>query len=193
MLFRPERYAPKLEIKRDYATLLKGIEQKLTKGDWAVINAFLGEYDLRVETAGLNEASVHEILAHLTWSHQLHASRPDREGWIRILEFDNADAPYRYLELLEEGQEAMAKARSSPTRPWSVTVTPYDGIEGEAAIRRVIAPVGAHASAVEHQSVWVVRGKRLVVVNVRGFRPGLRIDWTLNEVYARLDALEEAK
>ena len=81
----------------------------------------------------------------------------------------------------------MAKARSVRGTQWSVTVSPYDAISGDAAVRRVIAPVGAHASSVETQSVWVVRGQRLVVVNVSGFRPGLRMDWTLEEVYRRLE------
>ena len=96
-----------------------------------------------------------------------------------------------YLELLEKGQDAMAKARSAGGKKWSVSVVPYDVISGDASVRRVIAPVGAHSSAVETQSVWVVRGNRLVVVNVSGFRPGLRMDWTLEEVYRRLENLND--
>ena len=83
-------------------------------------------------------------------------------------------------------QEQLAAAISTEARPVDVTVTPYAEIEGDAVIRRVIAPRGAHRSAHEQQSVWVVRGHTMVVVNVQGFKPGLRMDRALQEVFRRL-------
>ena len=190
MLFRPETYAPEYALNDQYAEVLTGVEQKLTKGEWAVVNSHLGEYTLRTDTAGLDEKSVNEVLAHLVNAHRIEAIRDDRKADIRILDFDEVEAPKRYLDLLIAGQEAMANARSSPARKWTVTVKPYDAISGDAVVRRVIAPVGAHASAIETQSVWVLRGKRLVVVNVYGFRPGLRMNWALEEVFTRLDSIQ---
>ena len=186
VLFRPELYGSGHVVDLKYAGVLNGVEQKLTKGDWAVIHSYLGEFALRVDMAGLEESAVSEVLAHIVSSYQMAASRSDRRASVRVIDFDASAPAQAYLDLLEKGQEAMAKARSTRGVKWSVTVTPYDAISGDAAVRRVIAPVGAHASAVETQSVWVVRGNRLVVVNVSGFRPGLRMDWTLEEVYQRL-------
>jgi hypothetical protein len=156
-----------------------------------VINSHLGEYALRMDTAGLDFERVGNVLSHVQNSHRLQAYRPGREAEVRILDFDSSEPAEAYLKLLEEGQEDMAKARSAYGLEWSVTVTPYGAIKGDAAIRRVIAPVGPHSSSIEVQSVWVVRGARLVVVNVTGFRPGLRMDWALEEVYRRLDTLTQ--
>jgi len=192
MLYRFDQYSPSYPVPSKYIQTLKGIEQWLTKGDWAVINAHLGEYFLRKDTAGLDEDKIGAILAHLEGAHQIHALRRDREAEIRVLDFDNASAPYEYIQLLQAGQEKIAAAKSAASGvPWVVDVTPYEAIQGDAVVRRVVAPKGAHASRTESQSVWVVRGKRLVVVNVSGFRPGLRMDWALEEVYKRMDALSE--
>jgi len=189
MLFRMDTYSPEYTINPQYVTVLKGVEQKLTKGDWAVINSHLGELTLRADTAGLDPKSVDTALGHVKHAHRLQAIRPDRQVDVRILDFDEPAAPLAYLDLLRDGQTAMAAARSAGSQKWTVVVSPYDAIPADAAVRRVIAPVRAHASAVESQSVWVLRGTRLVVVNVQGFRPGLRMDWALEEVFKRLESI----
>ena len=188
MLWSPADYAPTIQAPRDYASLLRGIETVLTRGDWTVINSHLGEMSLRRESLGIEKVALADVLSHIAWGHELVAHRPGREARVRILEFDQPEAPYRYIELLSSSQEEMAAALSQAGQPWSVTVTPYDAVEGDAVIRRVTAPEGPHPSSMERQSVWVVRDKRLVVVDVEGFRPGLRMNWALEKIYERLDA-----
>jgi hypothetical protein len=191
MIFRPDTYAPTATPPPPWGEALAGVEQKLTRGDWAVVAGPVGEYDLRGDMAGMDADAVNDILGHLVVAQQRDLAMPNRAGQIRILEFDEADAPYQYIKLLEEGQQAMADAMSTPDHEWSVEVVPYDTIEGDAVIRRVVAPVRAHSSLTESQSVWVVRGQRLVVVHAQRFRPGLRMDHTLEEVFARLEAAEK--
>lgn len=186
MIFRPETYAPAVPSTPSWGEALAGVEQKLTRGDWAVVAGPVGEYDLRDDVAGLDPDEVGDILSHLVHGHQRDLAMPDREAHIRILDFDSPAAPYHWLELLSKGQDALAAALSTPGNAWSVQVVPYDTIEGDAVIRRIVAPQAPHASALETDSVWVVRGTRLVVVQAQRFRPGLRMDWTLEEVFARL-------
>lgn len=186
MIFRPETWSGAVHERPAWGARLDGVEQKLTKGDWAVVAGPVGEYDLRADVAGLPDPEVDAILEHLVHAHQQDLAMPDRQAHIRVLDFDEPSAPYRYIELLARGQESMAAALSRSGEAWTVTVVPYEAIQGDAVVRRVVAPKAPHPSRLETQSVWVVRGTRLVVVQVQRFRPGLRMDWTLEEVFARL-------
>jgi hypothetical protein len=192
MIFRPETYRASVQAPRDYGDLLLGVEQKLTKGEWMRANGPIGELSLREATVGLDEQRIRDTLDSLVWGHELALQRGDRSASVQVLEFADADAPHQFLELLADGQQAAAEAMSSPMQRWVVQVRPYDGVQGDAVVRRVLQPAEPHPSSEETDSVWVARGTRLVAVRAVGFRPGLRMDWTLEEVFRRLDRSESA-
>ena len=74
-------------------------------------------------------------------------------------------------------------------REWSVEVRPYDRVDGDAVIWRVVGPntaSGAREAKEEEQALWVVRGTRLVVISVSGFRPGNRLDKAVDQLFDQL-------
>ena len=69
-----------------------------------------------------------------------------------------------------------------------MTTEPFDQVAGDVAARRNSAVVGLSGTRLERYSAWVVRGNTLVVVLTEDFRPGLRLGWAIDAVFARLDA-----
>ena len=207
MLFRPERYAPDLVPEVDLAGQLSGIEQTLTRADWVPADTLLGEGRLRKETLGLDAARVEAVLGSIRWGHERQvffegdAGVSPRRGNVSVIGFADGDAPKDLIALLSDALAVQADARSDlesraasampgfQARKWSVTTTPYDKIQGEAVLLRVVGPVsesGARLSAEEEQALFVVRGRVLVTVSVAGFRPGNRLDKTIEEVFRRI-------
>lgn len=207
MLFRPERYAPDVEVPVDLAGVLRGVDQELTKVSWVAVDTHVGEGPLRKETQGLDAERVDRTLDGIAWGHermlyhQGGGGAGQRRAWVQVLRFDTPEAARELVELLSDGLEAQAAARTAMeadaaahvpgvvARTWSVDVVPYDGIEGDAVIRRVVGPVndsGARLARNEEQALWVVRGETLVVVRVAGFRPGNRLARAVTAVFENL-------
>lgn len=190
-IYRPERWGTPLpEPAIDYAAVLRGLEQEMTTGPWAVGNSRLGELVLRGEAVTADaEAELDEILGHLRWAQVLSAERPDRQIEIRILEFDGPESVQAWLALLRRQQDAVTSAQAELYGlPVDVKWTALDGVAGdESALRtqRIPQPGGRWKESV---SAHVVRGSTCVVVTALDFRPGLRLGNTVNAVFARLDA-----
>jgi len=207
MLFRPERYAARLARPRDLAGVLTGVEQSLTRTTWMVADTHLGEATLREELVGLDAERVDRTLAGIDQGHELRLSHAGdarygpRSASILVVRFTTAQAGREVVDLLSDGLEAQAEARTAQearlaemipggtARRWVVESRPYDRIEGDAVIRRVVGPVsdsGARLSREESQALWVVRGEQLVMVRVSGFRPGNRLDKAVDQIFERL-------
>lgn len=211
MLFRPERYAPDLDVPSEIVAALVGVEQKLSKVEWVVANTNLGEAPLRRETLGLDQARVERVLGAIRAGYERRAyysggSASPRNASLQVIDFDTPEAAVELVELMGAGLESQAAARTEmeaelaktqPIRPrtWSVEVVPYERVDGDAVIRRIVGPnsaSGARVSREEEQALWVVRGTRLVVVSVSGFRPGNRLDSAVDQLFAQLDAASDA-
>jgi hypothetical protein len=193
-LFRPDHWpAARTPPSVDYAAVLRTTDQVLTKTDWVVGISVLGEFDLRGEAViGGNEPALDEILAHLRQSWALDATRPDRQGEIRILEFDDASWPAKYLDALREQQTADAALLAQAIeREVEVTYTPFTQVPADSATLRSSRVLGVGGVSTERHAAWVVRESTLVVVTAEGFRPGLRLGWTVEEVFRRLEAARQ--
>jgi hypothetical protein len=188
-VFEPARaFEPRAAPSRDWAAVLRGAERKLTDADWIVSISLLGDYDLVGEAiVGDNVDALREVAAHLLESWHLVGALPDRDGEIRVLRFDGPTWPMRYLELLE-AQEASAAARVSVpgVSEVDITFTPWPKMPGDRAVLRDSRLAGAPGVFTERHAGWVVRGDTLVVVTAGRFRPGLRLGWTVEEVFSRL-------
>lgn len=193
-IWRPETYDPTIpKPPRDYAAALRGVEQKLTKGEWMVANTRLGETTLRGEAVheegGFDD--LEEAMQHVIWAHGLELERPDREGQIRVLEFDDPEWAHRWLELLKAQRTAVNAHHAAEIGvPIEVITEPFEDAPGDDAILRIERiPIGGGRHLERHQA-WVVRGSTAVVVTAEKFRPGLRLGWTVEEVFTRLKAQE---
>lgn len=190
-VFRPASWAdPRPVPPIDYPAVLRGTEQVLTEGPWIVGISVLGEFQLRGEAVvGDNEATIDEILGHLTDAWALAGTRDDRRGEVRILVFDGPSWPQRYLDALRVQVTADAALLASRVgREVEVEYQPFDAVAGDAAITRSSRVAGAGGTVTERHAAWVVRGSTVVVVTAEAFRPGLRLGWTVDEVFRRLDA-----
>ncbi len=194
-IFRPSRYGHReAPSKIDYAGVLRGTDQFLTRGDWVVANTRLGELALRGEAtlAGEDEA-LDQILDHLIAAHQLDLQRPDRSGAIRLMVFTEPKWPAAYLELLR-AQETDTSQRTAASLDVAVEVRyePLPAVPGDLTAARVErVPIGGGRHH-ERRGAWVVRGNTLVVIDAEGFRPGLRLGRTFDAVFASLDGAREA-
>jgi hypothetical protein len=210
MVFRPERYAPSLALPVDLRGVLRGVEELLTaKIVWVPADTVLGEGPLRGELVGLPSERVGAALEGLTWAFERKMyseggpSAGPRSASVRVLSFADAAGAQGFTDLMSEGLEAQAAARteaeaslaavesSVQARKWVVEAVPYDRVAGDRVVRRVVGPLsatGARLAVEEEQSLWVVRGPVVVIVGVSGFRPGNRLDRAVDEIFVRLDA-----
>ncbi len=194
-LFRPERWGtPPPEPAIDYAAALRGLEQHLTTGTWAVSNSRLGELVLRGEAAtGDTADALDPILGHLVWAQSLGATRPDRQAELRILEFDAPDSVGAYLDVLQRQQEATTDAISTASgKPVDVIWEPFPDVPADRSGLRTQRIPMTGGTWQEERSAWVVRGSTCVVVTTSGFRPGLRLADTVTAIFERLDAARAA-
>ncbi|MCA9489397.1 MAG: hypothetical protein KC621_05725 [Myxococcales bacterium] len=189
-VYRPETWrAQRVPPDLDYAAILKGTERKLTDEDWIVGISLLGEHDLRGEAIfGDNAEALSDILAHLRQAWQLDGALRDREGQIRILVFDAPDAATRYLEQLRAQATGEAATMSEAIgREVDVVFEPFEDAPGDSAVLRSSRVRGTDGVFSERHEAWVIRGATIVVVSAERFRPGLRLGWTVDEVYRRLE------
>jgi hypothetical protein len=206
-LFRPARYGTPVEVP-DLKGVLAGVENTLTAGiDWVPADTVLGEGTLRADVAGLPNDRVEDLFDRVKWGYEQRMfsgggpSAGPRKGSVRIIQFGSAVDAKAMVGLLSEGMEAQARARTEVeakmagalpgvvARTWSVDVKAYDRVEGDAVVLRVVGPLtasGARSSSEEEQALWVVRGARLVVVAISGFRPGNRLDRAIEQVFVQL-------
>lgn len=190
-VFEPERaFDPRPPASRDWSAVLRGTERKLTDGDWVISISVLGDYDLVGEAlVGDNLDGLRAVAAHLVEAVHLVGERADRGGEIRVLRFDGPEWPTKYLALLEAQQSAEAARRSVPgVSEVDITFTPWESMKADHAVLRDSRLAGAPGVFTERHAGWVVRGDTLVVVTAERFRPGLRLGWTVEEVFARLAA-----
>ena len=112
---------------------------------------------------------------------------------IRLLEFDAPEHARSYLDALRTQRTADdALVASLSGQEIEVVWTPLTGVAGDLVVGRTLRIAGAGGTFTERHSAWVVRGATVVVVSADGFRPGLRLGWTVDAVYARLDARARA-
>lgn len=211
MLFRPERYARQTRHPKRVGEALRGVEQALTRTpDWLVADTHLGEAPLRKRTLGLDSARVDKVLDAIEWGHERRLSVPTgasvaaRNGSLMILKFSDAaqanalvdllsDGLEKQAEVLNEAEVQAAKIRGTQPATWSVETRPYDKVEGDSVIRRVVgpnSPSGARDARQEEQALWVVRGDVLVVVSVSGFRPGNRLDKATRQLFEQIESTD---
>lgn len=190
-VYRPDTWqAERVPPDLDYAAILKGTERKLTDQEWIVGISLLGEHDLRGEAIfGDNASALDDILAHLRQAWQLDGALPDRKGQVRLLVFDAPDAAERYLEQLRAQATGHAATMSEAIgREVDVVFEPFEDVPADSALLRSSRIRGADGVMSERHAAWVIRGSTLVVATADHFRPGLRLGWTVEEVYRRLDA-----
>ncbi len=183
-----QAFTPRPAPSRDWSATLLGAEKKLTDADWVVWTSLLGDYDLVGEALlGDNVDALEGVAAHLVDAWHLQGSLPDRDGEIRVLRFDGPEWPLKYLDLLQAQQVAEAARGSVPgVSEVDITFTPWDKVPGDRAVLRDSRLAGAPGVYTERHAGWVVRGDTLVVVVAGRFRPGLRLQWTIEEVFTRL-------
>ncbi len=209
-LFRPERYGSANTETVGLSEALTGVETALTRtADWVVADTMLGEAVLRREALGLDAARVDRVLGGLKWGHERRmyvpsgASVRPRSASVMVVGFESAEQARELVELLTDGLEAQAAARTAAeaemaenfpgvmARNWVVESKRYDRVEGDAVIQRVVGPLsanGARLASEEEQGLWVTRGNLLAVVTVSGFRPGNRLDKAVNLLFDQIAA-----
>jgi hypothetical protein len=115
--------------------------------------------------------------------------RDDRHVEIRVLEFDDPAWPKRYLDVLRAQQTTVAADLAAAIgREIEVRYEPFAQVPADDATLRISRVAGAGGVWSEKHAAWVVRGSTLVVVEAERFRPGLRMGWTVEEVFHRLEA-----
>ena len=176
---------------RDYAAVLKGVEQTLTRGAWEVANTRIGESTLRGEAvwSPSHEAQLAELLDALVWAHGLVLDRPDRGGQIRVLEFRSEAAADAWMDLQQQQRQGYNRATSQALGvAVEVQSTPFPDVQADRALSRVERiPIGGGRHEERH-AVWARRGRIVVSVAGERFRPGMRLGWTAEAVFERLDA-----
>jgi len=182
-LWRPEREDVGLAGPPE---LLDGVEAVLTAGEWVALGAHLGEWDLRRVLYGVDDEVLDDALAPVRAGSRLTAYRDDRrcEVWVVVL-----DEPAEELVDLVR-QTAEQVAQTLEPAGLAVADQAFTALPADDALARVVAPAGPHSASVETASVWMARGERLVVIEVEGFRPGLRMERALELVWSRLEADE---
>ncbi len=183
MIFRPDTYAPRLQEDTDYDDELEGIEEFLTEGAWTRVNSVIGERDLRAEGLSFDQDRLDEILSHMTYGYGTSAVRTDRSAEIRILHFDDAKWPAEYVDLVVDHAESIAEQGTGGFGA-GITAKPWERLEGVQAMQHIVT-MGSASSEV--QSVWVMLGDRLVIVQTTGFRPGLRMVAAVDALLTRLE------
>ncbi|TVQ92760.1 MAG: hypothetical protein EA397_06280 [Deltaproteobacteria bacterium] len=213
MLFRPERYAPSLPERPDLRGVFRGVEDVLTRGiPWVPADSNLGEGVLRSQVIGLSPERVDQVLGSIDWGYERRMyseggpNAGPRQALVQVVRFERSQDAKALVELLTDGLEAQAQARtrleadhaavlgSEAARTWTVDAVPYDKVEGDAVVRRIVGPTtasGARRSIEEEQALWVVRDVELVVISVSGFRPGNRLDRAVELVFEQLEARED--
>ena len=196
MIFRPETYDTTLpERPLGLDTVLRGTEQKLTRGEWMVSNTRLGEYALRGEAIRTGkEVELDAILSHLVDAQHLDLTLPDRTGDVRVLVFD-AEQPARdYLALLRAEQTVEGQLLAKMVgRPVEVTYQDLAGLEVEvdASLLRTQRIAGGSGTWQEEYTAWIVKGPHVVAVRASDFRPGLRLKRTITAVVQNLEGVQE--
>ncbi len=187
-MFRPQTWAaPRPVPSRDWRAVLLGAEKKLTDAPWVLGIGVVGERDLRGEALYGDPAALDDVLAHLREGWQLDGALPDRAGQIRVLVFDDPAAASRYLGHLRAQQAGEAAERSKwSAREVDITFEPFTQVPSDEAVLRSSRLKGADGVWSERHAAWVRRGATIVVVAAERFRPGLRLGWTVEEVFARL-------
>ncbi|MCA9569096.1 MAG: hypothetical protein KC656_14710 [Myxococcales bacterium] len=192
MIFRPDTYSPTPPTRDlDYAAVLRGTDQALTRGAWLAANSRLGEYVLRGEAIRTGkEDELEAVLAHLVDAQRLELTLPDRAGDIRYLRFDGAEVAREYLALLraEQTVEGQRLARQLGVTV-EVTYAPVNDVEGDASLLRTQRIPTGGGSFVESRTAWVARGPDVVQVAAERFRPGLRLANTIEAVFSQLEAV----
>jgi hypothetical protein len=190
MLYRPTTYGQPFPTAQIFAKALDGPIDKLTKNTpWSIINTTLGETTLRGEALYTDMDELETILGHVVQAQQLIATVPnDRDADIRIIEFQDASWAKRYVDLLSaQKKNETERIQNRISQPINVQFHPFDEVKGDIAIRRVQeVPTGGGRYA-PSETVWVVRDEICVVAMTTSFRPGLRIGWTIQDVFNRLD------
>jgi hypothetical protein len=181
-------FTPRPPPSRDWSALLLGSERKLTDADWIVSTSLLGDYDLVGEAivAG-NEPELRTVASHLRDAWHLVGTLPDRDGEIRVLQFAEPKWALAYLDLLQAQHTANAARQSVPgVSEVDISFTDWDRVPADRAVLRDSRIAGAPGVFTERHAAWVVRGDTVVVVVAGRFRPGLRLQWTVEEVLSRL-------
>lgn len=190
-LFRPELYSPDVPRRSmDYAAVLQGVDQRLTRGPWMVTNSRLGEYVLRGEAIRTgHEADFDAVLADLVDAQVLDLELPDREADVRYLQFRTPESARAYLTLLR-AEQTMEGAHLAKKLGVTVEVTygVVNDVEGDASLLRTQRVPAGGGRFVETRTAWVVRGADVVAVTAARFRPGLRLANTVGAVFDNLDA-----
>ncbi len=190
-VFRPEEWPSEREPPSlDYAAVLRGTEQLVTRGDWRIAISPLGEAPLWAEAYGAGDpARVHAVVGRIEEAWSLEAVRPDRQAQVRVVVFDGPEGARDYLALLEQHAEGLASRLGARLeREVEVVSEAFEQVDGDVAARRRSVVVGLGGTRLERHSAWVVRDDTLVVVLTEDFRPGLRLGWTIESVFARLEA-----
>ena len=194
MILDPHTWDPTIpQAPRDYRAALLGVEQKLTRGDWGIVHTRVGHRDLfgqAVHDPDGQQALI-EAIGHLEWGHMVQLSRPDREGEIEVLVFDDPTRARAWLDLLRDQRTAFNAFMAGELHEAVEVITePFDEVEADDAILRIerarLGPV-----TLESHSVWAVRGDTVVMVTAKLFRPGLRLGWTLEAVFEALATSED--
>jgi hypothetical protein len=189
-LFRPRLYEAEPSTRNmDYAAVLRGVDQVLTRGAWLVTNSRLGEYVLRGEAIRTGkEEAFDAVLEELVDAQILDLTLPDRTGDVRYLQFARPEAARRYLELLRAEQTVEGQilaARLGVTV--EVTYGAVPDVAGDASLLRTQRVPTGGGRFLETRTAWVVRGADVVAVNAHRFRPGLRLARTVNAVFENLE------
>ncbi|MBT3224316.1 MAG: hypothetical protein HN348_35055, partial [Proteobacteria bacterium] len=185
MLFRPQTYAPQVDIPPRYAAAFANVPEALTKNKpWSVINTTLGEMELRGDAVFSDSGQLEEILAHLEYGQKINAFLDDREAEVRLLDFSDASWANRYLELLrQENLDQTKDLAASIGMAVEIRFEDFDDVEADTALKRVQSIPSLSGLSGETEAVWVVRGDLVVVVVANKFRPGIRTGRAVNLVF----------
>ena len=176
-----------------FAAALTGTEATLTsKVEWASLITTLGDLELRGEAIlGHTEAELDALMVHLVHAEKLEGVLPDRAVEARVLLFDDAEWPRRYLELLraQASADAERKGRAHGV-PIELTYEPFpvEGVD-DSLLRTTRVPIGG-GRHLEARAAWVVKDRWVLVVTAERFRPGLRLGWAIDHLLRGIDALD---
>ncbi|MBN2798195.1 MAG: hypothetical protein JXX28_03545 [Deltaproteobacteria bacterium] len=159
---------------------LDGVELGLTEGDWLAHSSVLGEGALRERTLGVEASVLDALLSRVTEGAQREAVREDRAVWAGLARLDGEGAARALGEHLCAAEPAEALLGEA----WAVSREPWEDGAADYACLWTSGPSGPRPARAEVRRLVEVRGREVLLLEARGFRPGLRYQRAVDEVFA---------
>lgn len=172
--FVPSEYGREAAVDPALVLALGAPERELADGRWLGASSPLVEVELRERLRGVPADALEAVLASVGAGASRAAERDGRGAAAWLLELPGGASAL--LDLHVDHADAIGAALGAAASAERVS---FDHPAVDAAIRVTVGPGPAGP---EVNGLWVAAGDRVVAVEARGFRPGIRLDRAVRAV-----------